>query len=314
MWLDFIYDNELNDFIIIVFTCSWKSWRDSYHCSCCRRGAGYLWFKHIQRAVTAARTCSSPSSFLGKVSCWRWWKATTRCGRFDKASSAASIDAILRWSPHTKLVSPSHRWPPQLLPMPTKVSWRCELWSWQETAHTSDCCKTSYGHPTLSPCRHILDILAVSMECAMGLRCCRHPSIPFPIFKTRFSHSPIIIIYNNACCLHVSCLNRVSLFWEHSICCRPFSLVWPHRLRTLKATLWMPTIRNELMGSFPSKWAGKFGPSKDTRSTCIHERWELWNSLLTLLSSQRAWTKTLGYMLCTCNVCCCLVVFHFGMT
>ena len=82
-----------------------------------------------------ARKCSSPSSFLGKVSCWRWWKATTRCARFDKASSAASTGAISRRSPHTRLVSPSHRWPPQLLLMPTKVSWRCELWSWQETAH-----------------------------------------------------------------------------------------------------------------------------------------------------------------------------------
>ena len=123
------------------------------------------WIFAIQAHTESCHCCKEHvpalAAFLAK---WRWWKVTTRCARFDKASSAASTGAILRWSLHTCLVSPSHRWPLQLLPMPTKVSWRCELWSWQETVHTLDCCKVSYGHPTLSPCRHIHDILAVSMD------------------------------------------------------------------------------------------------------------------------------------------------------
>ena len=75
--------------------------------------------------------------------------------------------------------------------MPTKVTWRCELWSWQETAHASDCCKA----PTLSP--GIFTIYCEHGVCYgfEVLQTCESPKHPFQIFKTRFPHPPLIIIY-----------------------------------------------------------------------------------------------------------------------
>ena len=86
------------------------------------------------------------------------------------------------------------------------------IWSWQETAHTSDCCKA----PTLSP-----GIFMIYCEHGVYygfevLQTCESPKHPFQIFKTRFPHLPLIIIYDNACCLYVSCLNREPHFFENT--------------------------------------------------------------------------------------------------
>ena len=56
----------------------------------------------------------------------------------------------------------------------------------------------------------------VSMECATGLRC-ESPKHPFQIFKTRFPRPPLLIIYDNACRLHVYCLNREPHFFENTL-------------------------------------------------------------------------------------------------
>ena len=48
------------------------------------------------------------------------------------------------------------------------------------------------------------------------LQTCESPKHPFQIFKTRLPRSPLIIIYDNACCLCVSCLNREPHFFENT--------------------------------------------------------------------------------------------------
>ena len=47
------------------------------------------------------------------------------------------------------------------------------------------------------------------------LQTCESPKHPFHIFKTRFSHAPLII-YDNACRFHVYCLNREPHFFENT--------------------------------------------------------------------------------------------------
>ena len=78
------------------------------------------------------------------------------------------------------------------------------------TTHTrdDDCRKKSYGHPTLTP-----GIFTV--YCAHGicygfdiLRSCESSRHPFEIFTTRFQQPPKAIVYDNACHLHIYCLNR----------------------------------------------------------------------------------------------------------
>ena len=78
------------------------------------------------------------------------------------------------------------------------------------TTHTrdDDCRKKSYGHPTLTP-----GIFTV--YCAHGICCgfdilrsCESPRHPFEIFTTRFQQPPKAIVYDNACHLHIYCLNR----------------------------------------------------------------------------------------------------------
>ena len=48
------------------------------------------------------------------------------------------------------------------------------------------------------------------------LQTCESPKHPFHIFKTRFSHAPLLIIYDNACHFHVYCLNREPHFFENT--------------------------------------------------------------------------------------------------
>ena len=46
------------------------------------------------------------------------------------------------------------------------------------------------------------------------LQRCESPRHPFRIFKSRFSRPPQLIIYDNACRLHVYCLNREPQFFK----------------------------------------------------------------------------------------------------
>ena len=46
------------------------------------------------------------------------------------------------------------------------------------------------------------------------LQTCESLKHPFRIFKTRFPHPPSLIIYDNACRLHIYCLNREPHFFE----------------------------------------------------------------------------------------------------
>ncbi len=79
---------------------------------------------------------------------------------------------------------------------------------------TDNCRKASYGHPTLSPgiftlyCEHGI---CYGFEI---LQSCESPRHPFLIFKTRFQHAPDLIVYDNACRLHIYCLNREPHFFE----------------------------------------------------------------------------------------------------
>ena len=82
------------------------------------------------------------------------------------------------------------------------------------TADRDGCRKSSHGHPTLSP--GIFTIYCEHGVCYGFelLRSCESPKHPFGIFKTRFAHPPELIIYDNACRLHVYCLNREPHFFE----------------------------------------------------------------------------------------------------
>ena len=112
--------------------------------------------------------------------------------------------------------------------MPTKVSWRCQLWSWQETAHTSDwwLSKTLIWSPD-TPYGHIYDIMwAWSVLWVWGAAdlWVTQASLPNQIPSCSS-------YYYLWLCLSPPCVlleQRRSLFWEHSICCRPFSLTRPH--------------------------------------------------------------------------------------
>ena len=84
------------------------------------------------------------------------------------------------------------------------------------TLQTDDCRKASYGHPTLS-----LGIFTIYCEHGVCygfevLQPCESPKHPFQIFKTRFPRPPLLIIYDNACRLHVYCLNREPHFFENT--------------------------------------------------------------------------------------------------
>ena len=78
------------------------------------------------------------------------------------------------------------------------------------------CRKNSYGHPTLSP-----GIFTVYCEHGVCygfeiLQKCESPQHPFRIFKSRFIEAPELIIYDNACRLHIYSLNREPQFFQHS--------------------------------------------------------------------------------------------------
>ena len=88
-----------------------------------------------------------------------------------------------------------------------------------ENIHThqeDDCRKASYGHPTLTP-----GIFTV--YCPHGIcygfevmQRCESPKVPFKIFTSRFISPPRTIIYDNACKLHVYCLNREPMLFQES--------------------------------------------------------------------------------------------------
>ena len=74
---------------------------------------------------------------------------------------------------------------------------------------TEDACrKASYGHPTLTP--GIFTVYCPHGVCYgfQAMRSCESPWYPFDIFTFRFHAPPRIIIYDNACKLHIYCLNR----------------------------------------------------------------------------------------------------------
>ena len=72
------------------------------------------------------------------------------------------------------------------------------------------CRKASYGHPTLTP-----GIFTIKFYCQYGecygfqtMRSCESPRHPFDIFTCCFNSPLQIIVYDNACKLHIYCLNR----------------------------------------------------------------------------------------------------------
>ena len=70
------------------------------------------------------------------------------------------------------------------------------------------CWKASYGHPTLTP--GICTIYCPHGICYgfQAMKHCESPRHPFEIFTNRFRTPPSILVYDNACKLHVDCLNR----------------------------------------------------------------------------------------------------------
>ena len=70
------------------------------------------------------------------------------------------------------------------------------------------CRKASYGHPTLTP--GIFTIYCPHGICYgfQAMKHCESPRHPFEIFTNRFRTPPSILVYDNACKLHVYCLNR----------------------------------------------------------------------------------------------------------
>ena len=74
------------------------------------------------------------------------------------------------------------------------------------TNNADSCRKLSYGHPTRYH-HHLLPT-------CMGYICygfevmarCESPRLPF-LFTTMFPRSPKVIVYDNACKLHIYCLN-----------------------------------------------------------------------------------------------------------
>ena len=77
-----------------------------------------------------------------------------------------------------------------------------------QTGNDDKCRKQSYGHPTLTPgiftlyCQHGV---CYGFEV---LRSCESPRHPFQLFTTRFTSPPSVIVYDNACQLHIYSLNR----------------------------------------------------------------------------------------------------------
>ena len=69
------------------------------------------------------------------------------------------------------------------------------------------CRKASYGHPTLT--RGIFTIYCQHGVCYgfQAMRSCESPRHPFDIFTYHFNSPPYIIVYDNACKLHIYCLN-----------------------------------------------------------------------------------------------------------
>ena len=100
------------------------------------------------------------------------------------------------------------------------------------THHEDDCCKASYGHPTLTP-----GIFTV--YCPHGIcygfevtQRCESPRVPFKIFTSRFSTPPQVIIYDNACKLHAYCLNREPALYRYSrFFCGSIPLAWTRGLQ-----------------------------------------------------------------------------------
>ena len=76
--------------------------------------------------------------------------------------------------------------------------------------------KASYGHPTLTP--GIFTIYCVHGVCYGFeiMRRCESPRVPFSIFTSRFNTPPKSIVYDNACKLHVYCLNREPALYKQT--------------------------------------------------------------------------------------------------
>ncbi len=66
------------------------------------------------------------------------------------------------------------------------------------------------------PSRQGFSQSSASMAYAMGLRSlkCESPRHPFHIFNSRFQQAPRMIIYDNACKLHIYALNREPHFFK----------------------------------------------------------------------------------------------------
>ena len=71
------------------------------------------------------------------------------------------------------------------------------------------CRKASYGHPTLSPGTFTIYCQHGVCYGFQAMRSCESPRHPFDIFTYRFNSPLQIIVYDNACKLHIYWLN-----WE----------------------------------------------------------------------------------------------------
>ena len=77
--------------------------------------------------------------------------------------------------------------------------------------------ENSYGHPTLTPGIFTLycqDGVCYGFEV---LRSCKSPRHPFQLFTTRFNSPPSVIVYDNACQLHICALNREPQWFKRTL-------------------------------------------------------------------------------------------------
>ena len=142
------------------------------------------------------------------------------------------------------------------------------------------------------------------------LQTCESPKHPFHIFKTRFSHAPLII-YDNACRFHVYCLNREPHFFEntqfavdrfhwcsHIGCSKGYSLD-AYSQKQIKG---INSQVNEQANLGLQKIRGQL-------AYMSVENFKIHCSLFFLALKNIGKSLDLVYMLCICNVFfCCLVV------
>ena len=84
------------------------------------------------------------------------------------------------------------------------------------TSDEDDCKKCSYGHPSLTP--GIFTVYCIHSICyGFEVMCrCESPQVSFSIFTSRFEMPPKTIVYDNACKLHVYCLNREPALYKNT--------------------------------------------------------------------------------------------------